>query len=36
MGTNGPMAGSNDAGMRVSVRVTKGKCVRAREGLREA
>ena len=36
MGTNGAMAGSSDAGMRVSVRVTKGKCVRVREGLREA
>ena len=36
MGTNGAVASSSDAGMRVSVRVTKGKCVRVREGLREA
>ena len=36
MGTNGAVAGGNDAGMRVSVRMTKGKCVRVREGLREA
>ena len=36
MGTNGAVVGSSDAGMRVSVRVTKGKCVRVREGLREA
>ena len=32
MGTNGAVVGSSDAGMRV----TKGKCVRVREGLREA
>ena len=36
MGTNRAVVGSSDAGMRVSVRVTKGKCVRVREGLREA
>ena len=36
MGTNRALAGSSDAGMRVSVRVTKGKCVKVREGLREA
>ena len=28
MGTNGAVTGGNDAGMRVSVRVTRGKCVR--------
>ena len=35
---NGAVANSSDAGMRVSVRVTKGKCVRVRlkEGVREA
>ena len=32
MGTNGVVADGSDAGMRVSVRVTKGKCVRVREG----
>ena len=36
MGTNWAVVGSSDAGMRVSVRVTKGKCVKVREGLREA
>ena len=36
MGTNGAVGGGSDVGMRVSVRVTKGKCVRVREGLREA
>ena len=36
MGTNGAVVGDSDAGMRLSVRVTKGKCVRVREGLREA
>ena len=36
MGTNGAVVGSSDAGMRVSVRVTKGKCVKVKEGLREA
>ena len=33
---NGAVVGDSDARMRVSVRVTKGKCVRVREGLREA
>ena len=32
MGTNGAVVGSSDVGMRV----TKGKCVKVREGLREA
>ena len=32
MGTNGVVADGSDVGMRVSVRVTKGKCVRVREG----
>ena len=34
MGTNGVVADGSDAGMRVrvNVRVTKGKCVRVREG----
>ena len=36
MGTNGAVVGSSDARMRVSVRVTKGKCVSVRERLREA
>ena len=36
MGTNGAVAGGSDVGMRVSVRVTKGKCVRVWEGLRKA
>ena len=38
MGTNGAVADGSDAGMRVSVRGTKGKCVRVRlkEGVREA
>ena len=31
MGTNGVVADGSDAGMRVSVRGTKGKCVRVRE-----
>ena len=34
MGTNGAVVGGSDEGMRVSVRVTKGKCVRVREALR--
>ena len=34
MGTNGAVVSGSDAGMRMSVRVTKGKCVRVREGLR--
>ena len=34
MGTYGVVVGGSDVGMRVSVRVTKGKCVRVREGLR--
>ena len=33
---NGAVVCDSDARMRVSVRVTKGKCVRVREGLREA
>ena len=36
MGTNGAVGDDSDVGMRVSVTVTKGKCVRVREGLREA
>ena len=34
MGTNGAVVGGSDARMRASVRVTKGKCERVREGLR--
>ena len=33
---NGAVVCDSDARMGVSVRVTKGKCVRVREGLREA
>ena len=36
MGTNGAVAGGSDAGMRVSVRWTKGKCVRVREAAAAA
>ena len=30
---NGAVSSGSDAGMRVSVRVTKGKCVRVREAV---
>ena len=33
MGTNGAVADGSDAMMRVSVRGTKGKCVRVREAV---
>ena len=36
VGTNGAVAGGSDAGMRVSVRGTKGKCVRVREAAAAA
>ena len=36
VGTNGAVAGGSDAGMRVSVRGTKGKCVRVREAAATA
>ena len=36
MGTNGAVADGSDAGMRVSVRGTKGKCVRVREAAAAA
>ena len=36
MGTNGAVADGSDAGMRVSVRGTKGKCVRVREAAATA